>query len=105
LPRRLKNADEPIIGKKNHPCYPKVIIMHLLSTLKQSRTYLKNGRSRSRARREPIRRRPKKRAMAGQAQKRSIRSVCEHFKEAHDAPWFNKIDANPASRDNAAIGR
>jgi hypothetical protein len=33
--------------------------------------------------REPIRRRPNKRAMAGQAQKRSIRVVCEHFKEAH----------------------
>jgi hypothetical protein len=31
--------------------------------------------------------------------------VCEHFKEAHDAPWFNKIDANPASRGNTAIGR
>jgi PIN domain nuclease of toxin-antitoxin system len=50
----------------------------------KSRTYLKNSRSRPRARREPIRRRPKKRAMAGQAQKRSPPEADEHFKEAHN---------------------
>jgi hypothetical protein len=36
---------------------------------------------------------------------RHLAAICEHFKEAHDAPWFNKIDANPASRGNTAIGR
>jgi len=32
-----------------------------------------------------------------------IRMVCEHFKEACDAPQCYRIDANPASRGNAAI--
>jgi hypothetical protein len=27
----------------------------------------------------------------------------EHFKEVFDAPWHDKIGANPASRGNAAI--
>ena len=35
--------------------------------------------------REPIRRRPKKKAMAGHAQKRSPPGADEHFKEAHNA--------------------
>ena len=59
------------------------------------------------SKRGPIRRRPNQRAMAGQAQKRSPASggISVYFKEAHDAPWSNKIDANPASRGNAGIGR
>jgi len=46
-----------------------------------NRTYLENSKSRPRARREPIRHRPKKRAMAGQAQKRSPPHILadEHF--------------------------
>jgi len=30
--------------------------------------------------------------------------VCEHLPEACDAPQCNRIDANPASLGNAAIG-
>jgi len=41
---------------------------------------------------------------SGRLRKRSIRTVCEHLLEACDAPQYNRIDANPATLGNTAIG-